>query len=200
MSALAPSDLLALFGHFLLLSLLSIGGAMAAAPDMHRLLVRERGWLDDGTFTSSVALAQAAPGPNVLFVAVLGFNVAGVVGALVVLTGILLPSTVLALAVSRRSAARPCRRARPDGGDGRRHGALAHQPDVGDRRRCGARRGGLDLRRLGDVQRPRCARSPCTTCQASSTQSHSTIRVSRGSMMSSTPNRSAVRNGEVRSR
>ncbi len=102
MSALAPSDLLALFGHFLLLSLLSIGGAMAAAPDMHRLLVRERGWLDDGTFTSSVALAQAAPGPNVLFVAVLGFNVAGVVGALVVLTGILLPSTVLALAVSRR--------------------------------------------------------------------------------------------------
>lgn len=102
MNALPLADLLALFGHFLLLSLLSIGGAMAAAPDMHRLLVRERGWLDDGTFTSSVALAQAAPGPNVLFVAVLGFNVAGLVGALVVLTGILLPSTVLALAVARR--------------------------------------------------------------------------------------------------
>lgn len=101
-TALAAVDWLALFGRFLLLSLLSIGGAMAAAPDMHRFLVRERGWLDDAGFTSSVALAQAAPGPNVLFVAVLGWNVAGLAGAAVVLAGILLPSTVLALAVSRR--------------------------------------------------------------------------------------------------
>jgi len=56
---------------------LAIGGAIAAAPDMHRYVVGERGWLSDAQFTSSVALAQAAPGPNLLFVGVIGWNIAG---------------------------------------------------------------------------------------------------------------------------
>ena len=58
------ADWLALFGHFLLLSLLAIGGAITTAPDMHRFVVGERGWLTDAQFTASVALAQAAPGPE----------------------------------------------------------------------------------------------------------------------------------------
>jgi chromate transporter len=99
--ALTPSDLAALFAHFLLLSLLSIGGAIATAPEMHRYLVVERGWLGDAEFTSSVALAQAAPGPNLLFVAVLGWNVAGALGVLAAMVGILIPSTTLAIAASR---------------------------------------------------------------------------------------------------
>ena len=66
-----PVDLPALFGHFLLLSLLAVGGAITTAPDMHRYLVAEHGWISDAQFTTSVALAQAAPGPNLLFVAVL---------------------------------------------------------------------------------------------------------------------------------
>ena len=53
-----------------------------------------------------VALAQAAPGPNVLFVPVLGFQVAGVIGAAAALVGILLPSTLLSLGVSRWGASR----------------------------------------------------------------------------------------------
>jgi chromate transporter len=73
---------------------------------MHRTLVLERHWMDDGTFTTSIALAQAAPGPNVLFVAVLGWNVAGPMGALATLGGILLPSTVLSLYVTRWGTAR----------------------------------------------------------------------------------------------
>ena len=44
---LTPADWLALFGHFLSLSLLAVGGAMATAPDMHRYLVGTRGWLSD---------------------------------------------------------------------------------------------------------------------------------------------------------
>jgi chromate transporter len=99
--ALGWADLVSLFAHFLLLSLLAIGGAIAAAPDMHRYLVGERGWLSDAQFTSSVALAQAAPGPNLLFVAVIGWNIAGALGVLVTMLGILIPSTTLALAVSR---------------------------------------------------------------------------------------------------
>lgn len=92
---------LQLFLHFALLSLLAVGGALATAPDMHRYVVSQQGWLSDGQFAASVALAQAAPGPNVLFVAVIGFNVAGLAGAVATLVGTLLPSTTLALAVSR---------------------------------------------------------------------------------------------------
>lgn len=95
------SDLGALFAHFLLLSLLAIGGAIATAPDMHRYLVVEQKWLSDTQFSSSVALAQAAPGPNLLFVAVLGWNLAGALGVLVSMLGILIPSTTLALGASR---------------------------------------------------------------------------------------------------
>ena len=101
MTALNGLDLLALFGHFLVLSLLSVGGAITTAPDMHRYLVTQQHWLTDTQFTTSIAIAQAAPGPNVLFVAVMGWNIAGALGALVTMTGILLPSTVLSLTAGR---------------------------------------------------------------------------------------------------
>jgi chromate transport protein ChrA len=69
--ALTWPDWLALFGHFLSLSLFAVGGAIMLAPDMHRYLVDQRGWLTDPQFASSIALAQASPGPNVLFIACL---------------------------------------------------------------------------------------------------------------------------------
>ncbi len=97
------SDWLAMFGHFLILSLLSIGGAITTAPDMHRYLVDRQHWLTDPQFNASVAIAQAAPGPNVLFVALMGWHVGlnaggpllGVLGVLITMLGILLPSTTL---------------------------------------------------------------------------------------------------------
>lgn len=99
--AFTAADLLPLFLHFLVLSLLAVGGAITTAPDMHRYLVSEQRWLSHEQFTASVALAQAAPGPNVLFVAVLGYNVAGLPGAMAAMTGIMLPSTTLALWATR---------------------------------------------------------------------------------------------------
>ncbi len=104
------ADWLGLFAHFLMLSMLAIGGAIATAPEMHRYVVVDRGWLSDAQFTSSVALAQAAPGPNLLFVAVIGWNIAGLAGAAVTMIGILIPSTTLALAVTRWGATRRERR------------------------------------------------------------------------------------------
>lgn len=101
---LAAADVAVLGLHFMLLSLLAVGGAITTAPDMHRFIVNERGWLSDAQFTASVALAQAAPGPNVLFVAVIGWNVAGLAGATAALAGSLLPSTTLALWASRWGA------------------------------------------------------------------------------------------------
>jgi chromate transporter len=93
--------LLGLFGHFLVLSVLAVGGAITTAPDMQRYLVAEHGWINAAQFTSSVAIAQAAPGPNILFVALLGFNVAGLPGLLATMGGILLPSSLLALYTGR---------------------------------------------------------------------------------------------------
>lgn len=115
--AMLPADWLNVFVHFLALSLLSVGGAITTAPDMHRYLVDETHWLSDAQFTSSIALAQAAPGPNILFVALMGWNVglnagAGLgggwaslglasLGVVVTMLGIMLPSTTLVLAATR---------------------------------------------------------------------------------------------------
>jgi len=96
-------DWLALLAHFAALSLLGVGGAITTAPDMHRYLVGERMWLTDAQFTSSIALAQAAPGPNILFVGLLGWNVGlncggygfAALGLTLTLIGILVPSSLL---------------------------------------------------------------------------------------------------------
>ena len=98
---MSASDLFGLFTHFLVLSMLSIGGAITTVPDMHRYIVGEHHWLTDAQFTASIAIAQAAPGPNVLFVAALGWSVAGALGALATMLGILLPSTALSLWATR---------------------------------------------------------------------------------------------------
>lgn len=105
------SDWLALFTHYLSLSLLAVGGAITTAPDMHRFLVDQQGWLSDSQFNASIAIAQAAPGPNVLFIALLGWNVglnaggmgAGLLGVGVSLLGIMLPSSALTYFAARWS-------------------------------------------------------------------------------------------------
>jgi chromate transporter len=106
MTTFTSADWWPLFGHFLTMSMLAIGGALATAPEIHRYVVEQHGWVDDTQFSASIALAQAAPGPNLLFVPVLGHAIAGLPGALVALAGILIPSTTLALLVSRWGARR----------------------------------------------------------------------------------------------
>ena len=100
---LTVQDWLSLFFHFVSLSLLAIGGAITTAPDMHRYLVDQQHWLTDAQFNASIAIAQAAPGPNVLFIALMGWNVGlnaggmltGLLGVFTAMLGILIPSTTL---------------------------------------------------------------------------------------------------------
>jgi chromate transporter len=106
-TALTAADLLQMFLHFTLMSLLSVGGAITTTPDIHRYLVHEHHWLTDAQFTDSIALAQAAPGPNLLFIAVLGWNVAGPLGVVAAMSGILLPSSTIAWTVTRWGQRRP---------------------------------------------------------------------------------------------
>jgi len=89
-----------LFVFFLKLSLLAVGGANAAVPEMHRGVVELRGWMTDEIFTQGYALAAAAPGPNVLFVAVIGWHVAGAQGLTAALLGFLGPTFLLAWGVA----------------------------------------------------------------------------------------------------
>ena len=94
------------FAQYLLLSMLSIGGAISTAPEMHRYLVDQHHWLTNEQFSSMVAIAQAAPGPNLLFVAVLGWGIGGLFGMCVTMTGIMLPSTTLTYFAARWGEAR----------------------------------------------------------------------------------------------
>ena len=102
-------DWLSLLLHFMTLSLLAVGGGISVIPGMHRYLVVQQAWLSDAQFTSSVALAQIAPGPNVLFVSLMGWNVGinaggihlALLGALLCLLGIVLPSSLLTLWATR---------------------------------------------------------------------------------------------------
>jgi len=106
---LTAADWLQLFLHFATLSLLAVGGAITTAPDMHRFLVADHRWLTDAQFNTSIAMAQAAPGPNVLFVALMGWNVGlnnggfgwALLGVTSCLIGVMLPSSLLTYYASR---------------------------------------------------------------------------------------------------
>ena len=75
--------LLTLALQFSLLSFLAIGGAISALPEMHRQAVDVYQWMTSTQFAQLVAIAQAAPGPNVLIVTLIGQQVAGIPGALI---------------------------------------------------------------------------------------------------------------------
>ncbi len=100
----------ALVLQVLVLSLLQIGGALAVAPEMHRLVVDHAALLTEPQFAAAIAIAQVSPGPNVLYAAVLGYQIAGLPGALAFLVAILTPSSVLAIAIGRWGHARRERR------------------------------------------------------------------------------------------
>ena len=97
------ADWIDLFTHYLQLSLLAIGGAITTLPEAHRYLVEQQHWLSEAQFAAAIAIAQAAPGPNILFIALMGWNVginsggiaSALLGALLTMSGILLPSATL---------------------------------------------------------------------------------------------------------
>lgn len=98
----ADSDvLLTLAVQFAIMSLLALGGANAVVPEMHRLTVEARGWIDDRQFADMFAISQVAPGPNVMIVTLIGFHVAGLAGALVATLAMCGPTAVLALYLGR---------------------------------------------------------------------------------------------------
>jgi chromate transporter len=94
------SPLIELARMFALLSFLAIGGVNALIPEIHRRVVDVQHWLTDADFAQAFAIAQAAPGPNMLIISVIGWKVDGFVGALVATLAICAPSSVLTFAVA----------------------------------------------------------------------------------------------------
>lgn len=100
-------DVSALGLHFALLSLMAIGGVSSILPDMQRYVVEANQWLSATQFADAYALGQAAPGPNMMFVTLLGWQLAGWAGAIIASAAIIVPPLLLTLAVTRLNAKRP---------------------------------------------------------------------------------------------
>jgi len=80
--------------RFSALSLVAIGGINAILPEIHRVVVDVEGWMTSAEFAELFALAQLAPGPNAMIVALIGWKVAGVAGAVVATLAVCGPSSV----------------------------------------------------------------------------------------------------------
>ena len=91
-------DLAAVFGY---LSLLTVGGGMAAFPELKELTVNTYHWVTFPELMHYYSLGQLAPGPNMMMVASIGAQVAGLPGAAVVLVAFILPTGLLTFAIGR---------------------------------------------------------------------------------------------------
>jgi chromate transporter len=85
--------------RFFVLAFLAIGGVNAALPEVHRQVVEVERWMSNSEFAAYFAIANAAPGPNLLIVTLVGWHVAGVVGALVATLAMVGPTSVMVYAV-----------------------------------------------------------------------------------------------------
>ena len=86
---------------FAVLSLVSIGGANAVLPEIRRQVVDVQGWMNDATFANLFAISNAAPGPNIILVSLIGWQLAGLAGLLVATLAIMIPSCSLAFLAGR---------------------------------------------------------------------------------------------------
>lgn len=82
------------------MSLLAVGGVASVLPEMQRQVVEARSWMSPAEFAALYALAQAAPGPNMMVSTLVGWRVAGAPGALVATLGMIGPSSVLTWATT----------------------------------------------------------------------------------------------------
>ncbi len=93
--------LLQIIALFSSLSLLSIGGGNTVLPEMHRKTVQVYHWMTDGQFADVFAISQAAPGPSILIVTLIGYKAGGILGAIIATIAMMLPAGLLVYMVTR---------------------------------------------------------------------------------------------------
>ena len=104
---MALPNIVTLFLYFLLLSFLAIGGLPTVLPEMHRYVVEVHHWMTSQQFATAYALAQVAPGPNVMYITLIGWQVAGWAGAAATTLPLLVPASTLTLLVGHLHARHP---------------------------------------------------------------------------------------------
>ncbi|MBW9335574.1 MULTISPECIES: chromate transporter [Herbaspirillum] len=105
--------LIALAIIFTQLSVLAFGGGNTILPEMQRQVVEVHHWMSAEDFSALFALGQAAPGPNLMVVTLVGWHVAGFWGMLVTSLAKFGPSsliTIIMLHVWERFKDKPWRR------------------------------------------------------------------------------------------
>lgn len=98
------AGLTALFLYFLMLSFLAVGGAPSVLPEMHRYVVEIHGWMTSTQFAELYTLAQVAPGPNFMYIPLIGWHIAGLPGVIATTIPTILPSVTLTLFVAHLHA------------------------------------------------------------------------------------------------
>lgn len=101
---------------FVSLSLMSIGGGNTVIPEMHKKTVSGYGWMSDKQFADIFAISQAAPGPSILIVTLVGYKagltcgqpygpvwaqVLGVFGGVMATVAMMIPAGILVFLVAR---------------------------------------------------------------------------------------------------
>ena len=104
---MSTAELAGVFFYFLMLSFLAVGGAPSILPEMHRYVVEVNAWMTSAQFAQLYSLAQVAPGPNVMYVPLIGWHIAGWAGAVATLVAVMVPSCSLTLFVAHLYARHP---------------------------------------------------------------------------------------------
>ena len=86
---------------FAYLSLLTVGGGLAAFPEMTKLTVEVHKWLTFPQLIHIYSVGQMAPGPNMMMIVVIGQWAGGAAGAIVTLLAFFGPTALLALVIGR---------------------------------------------------------------------------------------------------
>lgn len=94
--------LFSLYWSFLKVGLFTIGGGYAMIPLMEAEVITVHGWLSSSEFLDIIAVAEMTPGPISINAATfIGYKVAGVTGSLIATLGVISPSLILLLLLSR---------------------------------------------------------------------------------------------------
>ena len=101
MRRLSVGELLKMFWGFFRIGAFTIGGGYAMLPLMEREFVEKQKWINAEEMVDIIALAQSLPGVIAVNTSIfIGYKLGGVIGAVVALMGVVLPSILIILAIA----------------------------------------------------------------------------------------------------
>jgi len=101
MKRLSVRELIKMFWGFFRIGAFTIGGGYAMLPLMEREFVEKQKWIDAEEMVDIIALVQSLPGVIAVNTSIfIGYKLGGVIGALVALAGVVLPSIMIILMIA----------------------------------------------------------------------------------------------------